>query len=207
MVPVLNWMNDLPDFVVRWIMVGNFALARLVTGAPLKLRGMKVYMFMMAPDPTRTSEIMKKLDRALAVVEMTDGRWLRHLTARVRRIIVTDTGRPRFRWAVRGVDLPAAVVMNASDESLAVLLVHESTHARLHDRGIRPNQDTIDRVEEVCVRRQAAFSRKIPDVGEALAQASLDSLTAPWWKDQYDPVLREQEIRKILDELASQDQS
>ncbi|MER8518075.1 hypothetical protein NKI48_17015 [Mesorhizobium sp. M0644] len=48
-------------------------------------------------------------------------------------------------------------------DQIASAIVHEATHARLHQRGIGYEEELRHRVEWVCMRRELAFAAKLPD--------------------------------------------
>jgi hypothetical protein len=56
---------------------------------------------------------------------------------------------------------------HTTTEQVAGAIVHEATHARLHQRGIGYEQELRDRVEQVCMGRELAFAAKLPD-GESI---------------------------------------
>lgn len=66
-------------------------------------------------------------------------------------------------------------------EAIASLIVHEAIHARLEGCGIGYEEHLRARVEAVCIRRQRAFGRAIPN-GEdvcAFAEYNLESYAVP----------------------------
>jgi hypothetical protein len=66
-------------------------------------------------------------------------------------------------------------------ELLASTIVHEATHARLWRMGFRYEEEARPHVEAICVRRELAFSAKLPD-GEQVrdsAEQALMSLRSP----------------------------
>ena len=50
-----------------------------------------------------------------------------------------------------------------SPELIAAAIVHEATHARLWRCGLGYEEAIRHRVEAICVRREIAFARKLPD--------------------------------------------
>ncbi|MEP6567801.1 MAG: hypothetical protein ABJB10_21915 [Mesorhizobium sp.] len=56
---------------------------------------------------------------------------------------------------------------HTTTEQVAGAIVHEATHARLHQSGIGCEQELRDRVEQVCMGRELAFAAKLPD-GESI---------------------------------------
>lgn len=79
-------------------------------------------------------------------------------------------------------------------ELLASAIVHEATHARLWNWGVRYDEPLRPRIEAICVRRQLAFAKKLPDGQQSREWAeqiltSSDPATlsnASFWKRDYD---------------------
>ncbi len=63
-------------------------------------------------------------------------------------------------------------------ETLASIIVHEATHVRLSRIGIVYHEPVRLRIEAICLRREIAFSRKLPngEVCARQAQHALDNL-------------------------------
>ncbi len=51
---------------------------------------------------------------------------------------------------------------DVSDLSIASVLVHEATHARLDHCGFGYDEAERDRIEKVCLRREMAFAKRVP---------------------------------------------
>ena len=70
-------------------------------------------------------------------------------------------------------------------ESVATAIVHEATHARLWHRGIRYDEAVRQRVEGICLRRELALARKLPD-GHHVRQWAENTLALPvsYWTDE-----------------------
>jgi hypothetical protein len=79
-------------------------------------------------------------------------------------------------------------------ELLASVIVHEATHARLWNWGVRYDEPLRSRVEAICIRRQLAFAKRLPDGQQSREWAeqiltSADPMTlsnAGFWKRDYD---------------------
>jgi hypothetical protein len=65
------------------------------------------------------------------------------------------------------LDVRFIVGEHTTAEHIASVIVHEATHARLHQWGIGYEQELRDRVEQVCMGRELAFAAKLPD-GESI---------------------------------------
>lgn len=78
-------------------------------------------------------------------------------------------------------ELDCRFVAERGADAVASMIVHEATHARLKSRGIG-NEETIRaRVEAVCIRREIAFSAKLPDGEEVRkwAEINLETYAVP----------------------------
>jgi hypothetical protein len=58
-----------------------------------------------------------------------------------------------------------------SARDIASILVHESTHARLEEKGFAYSPERRERIEQVCFRRQLAFARRLSEPGDLVGQA------------------------------------
>jgi hypothetical protein len=65
-------------------------------------------------------------------------------------------------------------------ELIAVSIVHEATHARLERCGIKYEEKLRPRIEAICVGRELAFTRKLPDSVELQEQRAH---ARQWYKD------------------------
>jgi hypothetical protein len=60
-----------------------------------------------------------------------------------------------FEWAMLTGEIET--------EEIALTIVHEAAHARLWRLGVPYTEDLRPRVEAICIRREVAFARKLPD--------------------------------------------
>ena len=58
---------------------------------------------------------------------------------------------------------------------IAAVIVHEATHARLWRCGFGYDEDERHRIEAICVRRELAFARRLPD-GRRLREFAQEAL-------------------------------
>lgn len=71
------------------------------------------------------------------------------------------------------------VLSDAADTALiAAAIVHEATHARLWSYGFGYDEEVRQRVEAICIRREAAFANKLPD-GEQVRAVAAEELALP----------------------------
>jgi hypothetical protein len=69
----------------------------------------------------------------------------------------------------------AVLAESTSTEILASMIVHEATHARLWRYGIGYPEALRPRIEAICVRRELAFSAKLPN-GKQVREWAEDKL-------------------------------
>jgi hypothetical protein len=67
-------------------------------------------------------------------------------------------------------------------EEIAVVIVHEATHARLENLGIGYDDGQRDRIEAICVRRELAFAKRLPNghPKRERVEATLDAQAEFW---------------------------
>ncbi|WP_181182689.1 hypothetical protein [Mesorhizobium sp. B3-1-9] len=87
----------------------------------------------------------------------------------------------RYRQATSTCELDERFVLNegTTPERIASTIVHEATHARLGRCGIGYKEELRARVEQVCIRREMAFAKKLPrgaDIGQR-AEVKLNTLS------------------------------
>jgi hypothetical protein len=121
-----------------------------------------------------------KLDDALQLLAAVDPNALRRVQQRVRHVLVWPGDYTAYDvWG--GVHLASSHLMSARPAILAGMLVHEATHLRIAACGIPYAPEVRARIEEACVRQEAAFLRKVPEGGEEAAASTMESLQMPWW--------------------------
>lgn len=111
-------------------------------------------------DFLRYNQIVRDLDRV----------WVRHLPSNI----------AHFDYSLRACVLDARFVLaeTTEPEIIAAVIVHEATHARLWRCGIGYDEALRARVEAICVRREIAFAKRLPN-GQHVrewAQSTLDDL-------------------------------
>jgi len=118
------------------------------------------------PDREQHKLLLERLRAALVLVKTYDSLRYRRLTCYLKRIWVTPVYGPRacFYYRLGACVLNPCYVLRdtMTPEHLAATIVHEATHARLWAMGFRYEEKARPRIEAICVRRELAFSRKLP---------------------------------------------
>ena len=133
--------------------------------------------------------VLRRVEEALALIKAYDKRRYDRLIKDLERVWVRmlpdELG--NFSRALRACVLDTRFVLaeTTSLEILAVVIVHEATHARLRHCGIGYDEQMRHRVEAVCFRRELAFARKLPK-GQPVREwieNSLEQVPAFDWTD------------------------
>ena len=99
----------------------------------------------------------------------------------VRRIIVADVLGAEF-WPHMGACALSAELLGSGSLSVALALVHEATHARLHAARIPYDASSRERIERICIRQEIIFAQQFPD-NASLVDDIRRQLDRPWWSD------------------------
>ena len=126
---------------------------------------------------------LRRIADALELIRSVDRRRYARLTQDVRRIIlIPQLGTPAaFIPSRRAVTVGPEYVTNASLPKLAMTLVHEATHARLHAAGIGIEEEIRARLERVCVEQEAQFAEALGPQHAHLAAKARQRLDQPYW--------------------------
>jgi hypothetical protein len=119
-----------------------------------------------ATDPKEAATAEATLRAGFDLIAATWPRLLPRVRPYVRRVIANPAILSTAQWnrSLHQVELRLADLIDyeASPELIAVILVHELTHARLSARGISSRSHGRRRVEHTCIAQQLAFARCLP---------------------------------------------
>lgn len=143
------------------------------------VRGFNVVVENSRPD-IRTTDVIERLDEALALIERTQPWRLAHLRRDLRHFLVV-------RFACRGAYFPDERVcmteltfLNRRDISaapIAASIIHEGMHARVDRMGVRRDDRDRAREERLCRRAELEFGLALePALGAPVVERALASL-------------------------------
>src|SRR5262249_733466 len=112
--------------------------------------------------------LFDKIREALELVRSHDARAFRELLEHTSGIIVFGTtgGDAAERWREAALIVfhsESGANTTTTARALAVIFVHETTHAWLERRGFDYTADRRARLERICDRRALRLARRIPD--------------------------------------------
>src|SRR5882724_2942912 len=152
------------------------------------VHGIKVGVFGVWEDQV-LKRAFEKIDTALGLIAIHEPRRLQRATRDMRRLWIRRAAYSSAyylqTWQMCVIDLKFLTDDQTSAAKAAAVLVHEATHARLFNCGIRYTEKARLRIESICVAESASFSRRLPD-GEALARhvEACQPSNESHWSDQ-----------------------
>jgi hypothetical protein len=124
---------------------------------------------------TEAEPILRRIEQALLLIKRHDriryDRLLRDLQRVWVLLLPSSVASFEYRIYTCQIDTRYCLAETTTPELLAAAIVHEATHARLWRRGIRYEEVQRPRIEEICVRREIAFTAKLPNGEDARDQA------------------------------------
>jgi hypothetical protein len=133
---------------------------------------------------------LRRIEQALELIKSCDPIRYRRLLQDLERVWITLVagGLAHFDVTLLACEVDERFVLaeTTSVEQISATIVHEATHARLSRRGIEYEEAIRARLETICLRREIAFSNRLPD-GDAirdLAERTLSLCSDPaYWTD------------------------
>lgn len=113
--------------------------------------------------------ILRRIEEALSLIKHYDRVRYDRLIRDLRRIwvLVLPTGLANFTHKIDACEIDTRFFLaeTTTPELIAAVIVHEATHARLWHCGIGYKEEEArrPRIEEICLRREIAFSAKLPN--------------------------------------------
>jgi hypothetical protein len=137
------------------------------------------------------ASVLHRVEEALGVIKIYDRLRYDRITRDLERVWVRTLfgNEAQYNHAMKACQLDVRFVQAATSSPaiVASIIVHEATHARILNRGIQYQAALRDRVEAVCVRRELAFAKKLPnglEVQERAERLLEMSATAELWTDE-----------------------
>jgi hypothetical protein len=167
------WISLAWDFLRSWVLwaATRFAPKEQVVGIELAS---------LAGDDAADVMVLARYKQALLLIGRHDPRRLRALARALRRVVVISGGGGYFLPPLRAFVADVGLASKEEILDLAIQLVHEGTHARLHAAGCRYTSASAERHERACIEQEVRFLRRINGT-EDLVKARLALLDKPWW--------------------------
>jgi hypothetical protein len=105
-----------------------------------------------------------RVANALVLIRQTDPERFRRLKRYIRQIVLLRRSRTAgaFYPGTSMCSLETSFVRDYSSAQVALLLVHEATHARMCASGVSASPNLRHRIELRCISEEIAFGRRLP---------------------------------------------
>lgn len=131
-------------------------------------------------DDSERMEPVVKIREALGLIATVEPRRINRMRRDVPRIVVWFGGYAGYWAASNSIMLGSRLIRESDPASIAGVLVHEATHARLRNRGVERRPNVEARIEKLCLREQIAFVERLPNSQQLVAHLR-QWLEKPWW--------------------------
>jgi len=101
----------------------------------------------------------------------------------VKRLLFADVSGGRYLAGLRTCLIGVGYARRVGSLDLALMIVHEATHARLSRAGFRYLGECRERIERICVAAEIAFAQRVPG-SEAAVEKARALLESEWWNPQ-----------------------
>ena len=103
-----------------------------------------------------------KVCEALSLIDAIDAIRFARIRRHLRCIVVARSKAAAYWVTTATCLLPDAMVEQQSIAFIALAIVHEETHARLWNKGVRLWPDQLTRIEAICLREEIRFADRLP---------------------------------------------
>src|SRR5947207_7000255 len=129
------------------------------------------------------NDVFGKVEDALRLLEKHGPRFHSRLRRDVKRLLFTDTSGGNYLPGLKTCRLAIDFARRVSSLELAMMIVHEATHARLSRRGFSYAVECRERIERICVGAEIAFAQRVPGSDATISKA-LALLQKEWWTSE-----------------------
>jgi hypothetical protein len=149
--------------------------------------------------------LLRRVEEALSLIKVYDRLRYDRITRDLERVWVRTLfgNDAQYNHAMNACELDVRFVLAATSgpAMIASTIVHEATHARILRRGIEYEEPVRARVEAVCVRRELALAKKLPNGLEVQERAGhllrLSATTEFWTNAKF----RERRVEGAIEEM------
>ncbi len=158
-------LTELPWLLVIWS-----AHRRVVEGCDVRV----------AESGADVDEVFVRVKEALRLIVRYGPRFHARLRRDVKRLLFNDMRGANYIAGLQtcrvGVDYPPL--------ELAMMIVHEATHARLSKAGFKYVVRCRERIERMCVEAEITFAERVPGSEAAISRVR-GMLATQWWTSEH----------------------
>ena|SRR5437867_156669 len=125
-------------------------------------------------------DVFTKVGAALHLIAKYSPRLSARLRGDLKRFLFADVSGGRYLVGLRTCLIGVGYARRVAPLELAMMMVHEATHARLSRSGFRYAGECRERIERICVAAEIAFAQRVPG-SEAAVEKARALLDTEWW--------------------------
>lgn len=141
--------------------------------------------------------LVSSVGAALTMIEQHDPARLAQIRRDARSLLIVHThGSAGEFWPhVAALVLDVNHLKTHQTASVAMTIVHEAAHARLHREGVVYEEDP-ELVERHCVEEEIRFAERVPGTEHLIAGAR-QKLATTWWRGSRGPRIFSRRLRAL----------
>lgn len=174
-------LRDLP-----WLLILRFSPSRVICGIDVRV-------FESEDD---AAAIFAKASNAIDLIAEYDAKSLLRLQRHLKHILFTLASGGQYLPRIEICRISTAYALRTSTLELSMMIVHESTHARLWRIGCRYSENEREYIERKCVEAEIAFASRVPGSNDAIEQAKT-LLATQWWTHEAIAQSTSEVLRKL----------
>ncbi len=158
-----------------------------------QIEGMEVRVF---ENAAVAADVFAKAGDALRLIAINDPNRYARLKRDLRRVLFTFSSGGQYLPRLDTCRIGIQYATRSSALELAMMIVHEATHARLWRAGCQYDGGTRERVERICVDAEIAFASRIHGAEHAIARTR-QLLETRWWTHEAHVQRSAEELRAL----------
>lgn len=182
--------RDVPTTLPGWVvgiladdMLSLSALPWLLLIALSKRRKLHGHEVCVAGSAMEADEVFASVDAALHLIKRYDPALNEQIRSDVQRLLLTEASGGHYLESIRTCRIGIGYAKRRSPLELAMMIIHEATHARLAKAGLRYRGRQREQIERQCVDAEIGFAKRVPGSEEVITRTRR-LLESRWWEAQ-----------------------
>lgn len=143
-------------------------------------------------------DVLRRVAVALDLIDRYAIGGLDTIRNHLKRLLFTEASGGDYHHSIRTCRISISYARRVPPVELAMMIVHEATHARLADEGRKYYGDQRENIERECVAEEIAFAKRIPGTEQVVARTEA-LIDHKWWtgKEYERSMLSELRVRGV----------
>lgn len=149
----------------------------------------------MTASKPEADEVFERAALALQLITRTDRKRTLRLKKHVRRILFSRFPGGHYLAGIQACRIGIEYARRVPAIELAMMIVHELTHARLAHAGFDYRGECRERIERLCVKHEILFAEQVTGSADAIRK-SVGLLDSKWWDHSASQESTAEELRQ-----------